>query len=316
MKSERVVLGMDIGGTGMRAALVNESGKIVGKFIDEDRDSDTFGHIKKVITELIEVSRENGCLLVAIGMGIAGLVDPETEVLVSSPTMTSMEGTNFRALVNDFSGLPVFINNDANCAGFAEWKSNDNLPASSAIAMFVGTGVGGAIILDNKLYKGRDGVAGEIGHIVVSSEGPECPCGGSGCLEQLGSGTAVERYVTTQIQQGRQSTLNPILAQRRITGKDVLKAAQEGDSLSIEAYEEVGKWLGIAVASLTNLLNIELAIIGGGAMVAQQFIMPKLLERVDKHTMSVQRKTLSIETNKLGREAGTLGAALLAFAEL
>lgn len=310
MSKEKVILGMDIGGTGMRAALIDSKGEMKGKFVDENRNDETLEHIGQVIDTLVAEGKQLDAEVIGIGIGLAGLVDPETEILVSSPTMVSMEGMNFRKEIETISGLPVVINNDANSAGYAEWKLGPGMGTNSAVALFVGTGVGGAIILDGKLYVGKDGVAGEVGHLVVSPDGPECPCGGKGCLEQLGSGTAVQKYVERELQQGRKSSL---VSTHSISGREILIAAQSGDELSIEAYEEVGKWLGVAVASLANLLNVEVAILGGGAMAAHEFILPAVLKRVDKHTMKVQKKTLRVERNTLDRKAGTIGAALLAY---
>jgi glucokinase len=205
MSKEKVILGMDIGGTGMRAALVNAKGEIRGRFVDENRKKETLEHIGQVIEILRGEGNDLELETVGIGIGLAGLVDPETELLVSSPTMVSMEGMNFRKEIEAISKLPVVINNDANSAGYAEWKLGAGTQTNSAVALFVGTGVGGAIILDGDLYVGKDGVAGEVGHLVVSTDGPDCPCGGKGCLEQLGSGTAVHRFIEKSLQQGRQS---------------------------------------------------------------------------------------------------------------
>lgn len=313
MKKEQVVLGMDIGGTGMRAALIDTHGKIKSKFIDENRSHETLDHIEQVASVLSSEAIESGLDLIGVGIGLAGLVDPETEILVSSPTMVSMEGTNFRNEIQNITKLPVVINNDANSAGYAEWKLGKETESSSAIALFIGTGVGGAIVLDGELYLGKDGVAGEVGHLVVQPDGPDCPCGGKGCLEQLGSGTAVERYVQAEIRKGRSSKLVKL---ESISGKAILEAARSGDELSIEAYEEIGKWLGVAVASLANILNVELAILGGGAMAAHEFILPAVQQRVNQHTMKVQRETLKIRKNILDRRAGTIGAALLALEKL
>lgn len=309
MSKEKVILGMDIGGTGMRAALVNAKGEIRGRFVDENRKKETLEHIGQVIEILRGEGNDLELETVGIGIGLAGLVDPETELLVSSPTMVSMEGMNFRKEIEAISKLPVVINNDANSAGYAEWKLGAGTQTNSAVALFVGTGVGGAIILDGDLYVGKDGVAGEVGHLVVSTDGPDCPCGGKGCLEQLGSGTAVHRFIEKSLQQGRQSSLSLV---ESTDGHKVLSAARAGDELSIEAYEEIGKWLGVAVASLANLLNVEVAILGGGAMAAHEFILPAVMKRVDKHTMKIQKKTLKVQRNTLDRKAGTIGAALLA----
>ncbi len=310
---ERVSLGMDIGGTGLRAALVDSAGRIRSDFIDVNRRPDTLNHIDKVIKSLTIVAKKENLNVSAVGMGVAGLVDPKTDILVSSPTMVSMEGVNFRAEIEQISGLPTVVSNDANSAGYAEWRLGSDKDTHSAVALFVGTGVGGAIILDKKLYLGKDGVAGEVGHLVVAQEGPNCPCGGRGCLEQLASGTAAQRYVANKLDNGAQSILVDAYSRnKQVSGQEILAAARSGDSLSVKAYEEIGGWLGVGVSSLANLLNIEVAILGGGAMAAHEFIMPSVRRKIEVHTMKVQKASLQLKLSQFDREAGTIGAALLA----
>jgi len=316
MTTEKVSLGMDIGGTGMRAALVDQGGQFRSDFVDVERDADTLVHIAKVTQQLRDEASKSGLAIERVGIGLAGIVDPTTEILISSPTMVSMEGLNFRKEIQEITGIMTVINNDANSAGYAEWMFGAGKGSQNCVSLFIGTGIGGAIVLDGRLFVGKDGVAGEIGHMILDPNGPECPCGARGCLEQLASGTAIERYVTTKLSEGHPSLLlQSFLEGKKISGKEIAEAAKKGDQLAVEAYEEAAKWLGIGISTLSNLLNMEVAVVGGGVMAVSQLLMPTILDMVDKYTMKVQKKTLTVKRNELGREAGTIGAALLALSQ-
>ena len=241
------------------------------------------------------------------------LVDPETGVLVSSPTMTEMEGINFEQEIASMTNLRVVVNNDANSAGYGEWRFGAGIGSKSCVALFIGTGVGGAIILDGRLLTGVDGVAGEVGHMVLDVDGPVCPCGGRGCLEQLGSGGAIVKAATRKIESGERTSLREKFIQEgRLSGEDVAQAAINGDELASMIYKEAGTWIDVGIATLANLLNMEVVILGGGVMAVSQLIMPSVLLAKDKYTMGVQKKRLRIVKGHLGKQAGTIGAATLA----
>src|SRR5579883_513990 len=267
-------LGLDIGGTSLRAALVNSNGEVIGPFIDEKRDSKTIAQVDRTIRYLLKVASERDLAISHIGVGLAGVVDPETRILVSSASMTEMEGINFEQELASMATLPVVVNNDANAAGYGEWRFGAGRGSKSCVAVFIGTGVGGAIILNGRLLTGVDGVAGEIGHMILDVDGPACPCGGRGCLEQLGSGGAIVKATMRKI--------------------------------------EAGTWIGAGIATLANLLNMEVVTLGGGVMAVSQLIMPSVLQAKDTYTMGVQKKRLRIVKGYLGRQAGTIGAATLA----
>ncbi|HLG63664.1 MAG TPA: ROK family protein [Ktedonosporobacter sp.] len=306
-------LGLDIGGTSLRAALVNSNGEVIGPFIDEKRDSKTIAQVDRTIRYLLKVASERDLAISHIGVGLAGVVDPETRILVSSASMTEMEGINFEQELASMATLPVVVNNDANAAGYGEWRFGAGRGSKSCVAVFIGTGVGGAIILNGRLLTGVDGVAGEIGHMILDVDGPACPCGGRGCLEQLGSGGAIVKATMRKIESGERTALKEKLIQKgSLSGEDIAQAAINGDELASRVYKEAGTWIGVGIATLANLLNMEVVTLGGGVMAVSQLIMPSVLQAKDTYTMGVQKKRLRIVKGYLGRQAGTIGAATLA----
>jgi len=314
-ETREVSIGLDIGGTSLRAALVKIDGKIIGPFIDEKREHQTFTQIDRMLQHLLHIASQEQLAVSCIGVGLAGLVDPITGILVTSPTIPEMEGTHFAQKITAITKLPVIINNDANAAGYGEWKFGAGIGSKSSVALFIGTGIGGAIILNGRLLTGEDGAAGEIGHMILDHNGPTCPCGARGCLEQLGSGGALIRFTLRKMESGVKTTLKEKFAQSgHLSGEDIAAAAFSGDELARMAYTEAGMWIGIGIATLANLLNMETAILGGGIMAVSQLIMPSLLEAQDQYTMSLQKKRLRILQGILGRQAGTIGAAALALA--
>lgn len=314
MKETReIAIGLDIGGTGLRAALVEPNGRVVGPFIDEKRERQTIKQIYRILQLLLNTASKEQMEVSRVGVGLAGLVDPETGNLVTSPTMTEMEGLNFAREITSIVNLPVVINNDANSAGYGEWKFGAGVGSKSSVALFIGSGVGGAIILDGRLVTGEDGVAGEVGHMVLDVNGPACPCGGRGCLEQLGSGGAIIKTTIRKIEAGERTSLEEkFIREGYLSGEDIATAAISGDELALTAYREAGTWIGVGIATLANLLNMEVVILGGGVMAVSQLIMPSVLKAKDQYTMGVQKKRLRIVKGKLGRQAGTVGAATLA----
>src|SRR5579885_1902220 len=292
-------LGLDIGGTSLRAALVNSNGEVIGPFIDEKRDSKTIAQVDRTIRYLLKVASERDLAISHIGVGLAGVVDPETRILVSSASMTEMEGINFEQELASMATLPVVVNNDANAAGYGEWRFGAGRGSKSCVAVFIGTGVGGAIILNGRLLTGVDGAAS--------------PCGGRGCLEQLGSGGAIVKATMRKIESGERTALKEKLIQKgSLSGEDIAQAAINGDELASRVYKEAGTWIGVGIATLANLLNMEVVTLGGGVMAVSQLIMPSVLQAKDTYTMGVQKKRLRIVKGYLGRQAGTIGAATLA----
>lgn len=289
----------------------------MGTFIDEKRDLQTIDQIRQVLSILTAAAKRLDLEPSYIGVGLAGLVDPKTGVLEVSPAIPELEGKNLENEIASFAALPVTLNNDANAYGYAEWRFGAGIGTKSCVTLVIGTGIGGAIVLDSSLLVGEDRVAGEIGHMILSHDGPSCRCGGRGCLEQLASGTAIINSIVQRIKSGEETTLRErFVIDQRISGEEAAKAAFEGDKVALSAYEMAGRWLGIAIATVANLLNMDVVVLGGGVMNAGELLMPHILRNKDLYTMPIQRRRLRIMRGQLERKAGVIGAASLAFDSL
>jgi glucokinase len=310
----QVFLGYDVGGTRIRAALVHLDGTVVNPFLDELRERDTLHHFLKMFSTLSYVAQKSGKIISAIGVGVAGVVDYKKQQIVASSALRDLKGHHIWDEIQRMAGLPMYICNDAHAAGYAEWRCGASQGTRSSVALFIGTGIGGAIVVEGKLYTGVDGVAGGFGHLALDPAGPCCSCGGRGCLEQLASGPALVRCVQREIAAGKETLLQTVAEkQLSLTGEDVATAALQGDPVALAAFGGAGEWLGIALVNLANTLNVEQFILGGGVIAgASQFIFPALYRVKDRCLMPLQKNRLRVVQGRLGRQAGVIGSALLA----
>lgn len=301
MRSEPdlVYAGVDIGGTGLRAGLVAPQGERLGRLFDEPRDHDLLSQLGRIARVLRAEAVAAGLSIEAVGIAIPGSVDPLTKLVASAPTAPTMLGLDPTRI--GFDDIPVrTIVNDANSALVGECLRGAAVGARHAVGVFIGTGVGGAAIVGNELLCGKSGHAGEIGHMVVEPDGHPCLCGGRGCLEQYASGTAVARWYSDR--SGRPTD----------SAATVASEAAAGSSIARAAFIEMGRRLGAAVATLANLFNPEVVVIGGGVAAVPDLFLDELRCTARRHTMPLISRNLRIELGTLGRHAGVIGAAILA----
>jgi len=302
---------MDIGGTNIRAALVEENGTIVarrqtpcliGSGLETFLDS-----IRGEIEILRHTAASLGKPLLSLGCGIPGLVDPHG-LIRSSVNLTPLEGRNLRDFLTEMSGLPVSLMNDANAAALAEWRYGAGRPHASLLQITLGTGVGSGLILNDRLWTGIDGIAAEYGHATVEPDGYPCPCGNRGCLEQYASATAIARLAHERMNAGATTTLK-ISAGQSPDAAEVAKAATAGDRLALSCFATAGRYLGIAAATVINLLNLEAIIIGGG--VAQSFALMEehITREINSRAFRIPAQRAKLMQSELGDDAGLLGAA-------
>jgi glucokinase len=298
---QRLLLGIDVGGTHIRAALVSAKGVVVGPFLDEKRDQETVAHVQRLFFTLAAAAQQIGKPVTAIGVGLAGVVSLQQMVACSS--LHDLKGLHVREEIEELTSLPVYLHNDAHAAGYAEWLCGAGRGSSSCVALFIGTGVGGAIILDGRLYSGKDGIAAGLGHLALDPNGPFCSCGGRGCLEQLASGPAIVRLAQQEIASGKETQLRAVVKERgMLTGEALASAARQDDPVALAVYERAGEWIGIALVNLANVLNVEQFVLGGGVMVsAGEFILPALMHVKNRCILPLQQKHLRIVQGKLGR---------------
>ena len=309
------MIGMDIGGTNLRGALVTPEGRILRQLKIASGAHDGIDAVVENIAKLVDELGEGG--VSGVGIGIAGVIDSKSGVITQAPNIANVVNYPIRDnLVRKLgSGVGVIVENDANCAALGEWWIGAGKDAASIVMITLGTGVGGGIILDGKLWSGADGMGGEVGHMTVYPDGALCNCGNYGCLESYASATAVRRMVRETLAKTEVKTV----LRDRVPETDpddipevVMKAALEGDAASIDIWERFGVALGIGMASLVNILNVEMIVLGGGVARAWDMFIGPARAELKKRGLRAPAERVVIERARLNGDEGILGAAYLA----
>ena len=307
---ENLHIGIDIGGTNLRCALVNESGKILHRSrMTSDIELGREAFCKRLMAGVSEVrsaAKAHAAEVVAIGAGVPGLVGRDG-LIHSSVNMRPLDGFNLAVFLEQQAGLPSACGNDANVIAQGEHLYGAGRSLNSFMVITIGTGLGSGLILDGRLWSGVGGFAAEFGHVTVDPEGLTCPCGNRGCLEQYISAGAIVRYV-------RGSLPSDVIG---LTGSNpdaafVATLARQGNAEALEAFSHAGRWLGIALASLANTLNLEAIIIGGGVGASLDLLLPALRKEIASRCFPQIAAMLDIRVGMLGDDAGLLGGAALA----
>lgn len=300
------LIGIDIGGTNLRLALVSASGHIAARFrvpslISEGRAA-FCERVLLGIEELRAKALETNSRIAGIGVGVPGLVGSDGTIH-SSVNMRPLDRFNLAAFLAEKTGLPVECANDANAIALGEKLFGAGLGRSSFIVITIGTGLGSGLILDGKLWKGAGGFAAEFGHVTVEPDGTTCHCGNHGCLERYASAGALLRSMEGLFPAEPRD--HPPAA------ADVARLAREGHPAARQAFDDLGRRLGIALASLSNLLNLEMVIIGGGVGGSLDLFEPALRREMSQRCFPEIYSGLEIQKGMLGDDAGLLGAAAL-----
>lgn len=312
-------IGVDLGGTNLRIAAVDERGTILERTA---LDTQASRGRDFVITEMCEairatVSKISSATLAGIGIGVPGIIDMDTGMLRESPNLPGWHDYPVREEIERRLGAKVILENDANAAALGEKWLGAARDHEDMLMLTLGTGVGGGVVLGGHIWHGMRGMAGEPGHITIHPYGPTCPCGNHGCLEQFASATAVVRMAREAMASDASSALaHAAQGGVALTAKSVYQLAMQGDSAAQQVYRRVGWALGIGLAGLINLLNLPMYVIGGGVAAAWDAFLPALLEEVQwrsfvyRATTGPGRKTI-ITRALLGGDAGLFGAARL-----
>lgn len=304
-----VFIGLDIGGTKILGVLYDQAGNALRREKKKTKAAEgidvVIGQISKVMGALLDSNED---ALMGIGIGVPGLVDANGTVLFS-PNIP-FENFELSKVMNEKYQVPVVVGNDVNVAMYGEWKHLGSKQSENILGLFIGTGVGGAIILDGKLYVGQ-GSASEFGHMVVNSEGAYCGCGAQGCLEAYASKTAIQKSIQNQLNKGRHSMLNALLLEDGavLKSSSLKKAIDEKDALAMDVVNRAARYLGIAVGSLVNAFHPDRIILGGGVIEAiGDYLLPIVLSEAEQHAMPGLLKTVAFSFSQLGDEAGVFGA--------
>ncbi len=313
-------IGVDIGGTNVTVALVDMKGTIVNKIkyrANVQEKEEVFVH--NIAMQLFRIIEGIPARFVqGIGIGAAGLIDHKKGEIRYSPNMYRRKVPLVRMLrakirKKGLSKLPIFLDNDANVAAWGAYQLEVPAGVKDMVCVTLGTGVGGGIIIDNRIYHGSDGLAGEIGHTAVNPAGPRCNCGSYGCMERyVGAGYIVERAME-EIKKGRKTKITEFAKGKlnKLTPEVIAKAARKNDALAKKIWRETGEYLGIALASIINVLNPEVVVFCGGVSRAGSLFLGPM-KRVIKIRSYVSRsKSIKYMISRLGDNLGVVGAALL-----
>lgn len=300
--AKKYIVGIDLGATNLKIGLI-DGNKIIFKEVLPTADFVTRESLIIAISNGVndillkaKIFKEN---LLVVGLGLPGPVDYQRGIVHYLPNIKGWRNVGLRDILRRKTGLPIFIDNDANLMALAESRIGAAKGKKNVVAITLGTGVGGGIIIDGNLYRGSSFTAGEIGHIPVNETGPKCNCGGEACLERyIGN-----RYILENA--------------KKIFGKDITleklsRLAKEKNKKAVLIWYNVTKYLGIALSGVVNVLNPEAVVIGGGVSNAGAVIFDNLKKVLKERAMQTQAKTVKIVKAELGNDAGMIGAALLA----
>jgi glucokinase len=309
----RRVIGIDAGGTKLLGGVVDQQLVVHNRVHRTWRGADRQETLDIMIGAVEEV-RAVAPDVESVGFGIPALVRYDTGVSEWS-THLPLEDVPFRDLMSERLGLPVFVDNDVNAALLAEHRSGAARGARHAVMLTLGTGIGGGLLLDGRLYRGAAGGAGELGHIVVDLDGPDCQgaCPGRGHLEVLASGPAIGVAGEEAARAAPDSVLGRrVAAGREVTGALVTELAHDGDAVARSAIDTVGRRLGAGLVSVVNAFNPEVVVVGGGPVSAGDLLLDPAREVVGRQALPPSRERVRIVPAHYGEESGMLGAALLA----
>ena len=307
-----LIFAADLGGTHLRAATVDRKGKIQSRFKQKTpQDNDP----KAIVEAIVKAVRECGdAEISAVSLVVPGTVNVEEGAVVKAPNLPCLDGFHLATALSNQLDLPVIVENDANAAAVGEMWQGAAVGCKTIICITLGTGVGGGIILDGKLWRGVDGAAAEIGHMCVDPfGGVACPCGSRGCLEVFASATAIVRMTREASPRYPESVLQGKEEDR--TASMIFEAGKQGDELALEIFRRMGVYLGIGLANLINILNPEMIVIGGGVVNGWDLFEKHMHQQVEERAFPLLAARVKIVRAKCGDDAGLLGAARLALRE-
>lgn len=311
-------IGIDVGGTNVKIALVDDNGKIiysnsVPTYAKMGYEY-TVNNIKQAIKDLMKETNTTPSDIEGIGFDFPGQVDCKTGVVKLAPNIPGWVNVPIAQMIEDEFHIPTRIDNDVRCAALGELKFGAGKGCENFICITVGTGIGSGIVINGKVVRGATNAAGELGHIKLQMNGgPICGCGDTGCLEAFASGPAIVAMAQEYIKGGKSTKFREMAAVEggEITPYMVAKAAEEGDPVAKKIFEIVGEYIGIGLTSVINLLNPERVIIGGGVAESGELLLGPIRKTIKERAMVVAGNAVEIVPAQLGNSAGVIGASML-----
>jgi glucokinase len=318
-QAKEYLLGVDLGGTKILTGVFDAKLELKGSAkvsTKANRGVDAvIGRIARCVREAVDECDLSLAQVRGIGIGAPGAVDTETGRVIFAPNLPDWKDIPLKKALEKELEVPVFLGNDCNVCTLGVYEKEFKSKPKHLIGIFVGTGIGGGLILNGELFCGHNLTAGEIGHMVIEINGPKCGCGNRGCYEALGSRTAIFRKIQSAVKDGQKTILTDMLGDdlKDMRSNDLRKAVRRGDKFVEKVVEEAAEFTGIAVANLINIFNPEIVVVGGGVIEALgDEMMPTIVKTAKDHVMPGTMGDIEIKASKLGDEAGITGGAVLA----
>ena len=317
-KAEYVV-GVDLGGTKILSGVFSHSLECIGTAKLSTKSQRGVDKVVERIARSAQDAVDEADLtfkqIAGVGIGAPGAVDFDSGTVIFAPNLEGWKDIPLKKELEKLLGVPVFVENDCNISALGVYVAELKSKPRSMVGIFVGTGIGGGLIIDGELYSGFSHTAGEIGHMVLEVSGPKCGCGNKGCFEALASRTAIFQQIKAGIKDGQKTLLTEMLGDdlADLRSGDLRKAIRRGDKFVDRIIESAAEYIGIATANLVNVLNPEVVVLGGGVMEAlADEMMSVIVETAKDYAMPGTLKGVEIIASKLGDNAGITGAAVLA----
>ena len=315
------VIGIDLGGTNVRLALVGRQGEVLYRDRWSTQVEQGFDRLIGRLSEQILSACDRGPQVGAVGIGTPGAVLFDEGIVTTSPNFPDWEDVPLKTILEkalEEKGLSVAVDNDANLIALAEAWQGAAKGAKSVVCFTLGTGVGGGIVLGDQVWRGFLGMAGEVGHLTIDPDGPLCGCGNHGCVEVFASATGLSNQVRAALAEGALSALSGPAARTDgvIPAREIFECAVAGDRLAKDVLERFGWGLGVGVANVINVLNVQRVVIAGGISQAWDLYRDAMFREVRAHVYSIAGERTEILPAALGDDAGVIGAARIAWASM
>jgi glucokinase len=313
------VVGVDLGGTKILAGVFKNSLECIATAKLSTKSQRGVARVVERIARCVQDAVDEADLtmknIAGVGIGAPGAVNFENGTVIFAPNMEGWENVPLKREMEKVLGVPVFVENDCNIAALGVYVAELKAKPRSMVGIFVGTGIGGGLVINGELYSGFGHTAGEIGHMVLDVNGPRCGCGNKGCFEALASRTAIFQEIKLGLKAGQKTLLTDMLGEdlKDLRSNDLRKAIRRGDKFVDKVVEGAAEYIGIATANLINILNPEVVVLGGGVIQAlQSEMMSVIVETAKDYAMAGTMKGVEIIASDLGDDAGITGGAVLA----
>ncbi len=310
----QVVIGVDLGGTNMRTALLSSDGVILDR---HKVATHAVAGWKEVVAQLVnnivqhqKIAIGKGLTVVAAGIGAPGVIQMDRGIVVKSPNFPDWNNLPLKEELEKALHMAVFVENDANAAALGEQWLGAGRGINSMILLTLGTGVGGGIVLNNQIWQGADGMAGEIGHMTLIPDGRLCGCGNNGCLEMYASARGIVQSYRDEIKSAA------IASSGELSSEQIYQAARDGETVACKVMKEMGRMLGIGIANLINIFNPQMIVLGGGVKDAWKLFIDATQEEVMRRAFKIPAERTKIVPSLLGDDAGMVGAAAVALQKI